>query len=105
MVKLTLTGNMSTGGISIDRTDEATPTTSRSPRRRPGGRAGRGRDRLHRPDLAEPVRETGEAIVEVNAAPGFRMHTHPTVGEPQYVAKPVVDLLFPRQRSGSRSSP
>ncbi|HET9558755.1 MAG TPA: Mur ligase family protein, partial [Actinomycetota bacterium] len=32
---------------------------------------------------------------EVNAAPGFRMHTHPTVGEPQYVAKPVVDLLFP----------
>ncbi|MGH8938830.1 MAG: Mur ligase family protein, partial [Actinomycetes bacterium] len=25
----------------------------------------------------------------------FRMHTHPTVGEPQYVAKPVVDLLFP----------
>jgi cyanophycin synthetase len=47
------------------------------------------------PDLAEPVRETGGAIVEVNAAPGFRMHTHPTVGEPQYVAKPVVDLLFP----------
>ena len=34
-------------------------------------------------------------MVEVNAAPGFRMHTHPTVGEPQYVAKPVVDLLFP----------
>jgi len=23
------------------------------------------------------------------------MHSHPTVGEPQYVAKPVVDLLFP----------
>ena len=23
------------------------------------------------------------------------MHTHPTVGDPQYVAKPVVDLLFP----------
>jgi cyanophycin synthetase len=41
------------------------------------------------------VRETGGAICEVNAAPGFRMHTHPTVGEPQYIAKPVVDLLFP----------
>jgi cyanophycin synthetase len=23
------------------------------------------------------------------------MHTHPTIGEPQYVAKPVVDLMFP----------
>ena len=65
------------------------------------------------PDIAEPVRETGGAIVEVNAAPGFRMHTHPTVGEPQDVAKPVVDLLFPAwilllsidiMRTGLRSS-
>src|SRR5204862_7276133 len=47
------------------------------------------------PDISHPVRETGGAIVEVNAAPGFRMHTHPTVGEPQYVAKAVIDLLFP----------
>ncbi|HEX5829053.1 MAG TPA: Mur ligase family protein, partial [Candidatus Limnocylindrales bacterium] len=47
------------------------------------------------PDIATPVRETGGAIVEVNAAPGFRMHTHPTEGEPQYVARPVIDLLFP----------
>jgi cyanophycin synthetase len=47
------------------------------------------------PDIAIPVREQGGAIVEVNAAPGFRMHTNPTVGEPQYVAKPVIDLLFP----------
>ncbi len=47
------------------------------------------------PDITVPVRETGGAIVEVNAAPGFRMHTNPTEGEPQYVAKPVIDLLFP----------
>ena len=40
------------------------------------------------------MREQGGAIVEVNAAPGFRMHTNPTEGEPQYVAKPVIDLLF-----------
>ena len=37
----------------------------------------------------------GGGIVEVNAAPGFRMHTHPTEGEAQYVAKPVIDMLFP----------
>jgi cyanophycin synthetase len=48
------------------------------------------------PDIAVPVREQGGAIVEVNAAPGFRMHTNPTEGEPQYVARPVIDLLFPR---------
>jgi cyanophycin synthetase len=47
------------------------------------------------PDIATPVRETGGGIVEVNAAPGFRMHTHPTEGEPQYVARPVIDNLFP----------
>ncbi|MBA3720133.1 MAG: cyanophycin synthetase, partial [Nocardioidaceae bacterium] len=44
---------------------------------------------------AEPVRETGGAICEVNAAPGFRMHTHPTMGDPQFISKPVVDMLFP----------
>ncbi len=47
------------------------------------------------PDITQPVRETGGAICEVNAAPGFRMHTNPTIGEPQYIAKPVVDMLFP----------
>ena len=51
------------------------------------------------PDITEPVRETGGAICEVNAAPGFRMHTHPTIGEPQFIAKPVVDMLFPPGRA------
>ena len=32
----------------------------------------------------------------MNAAPGFRMHTHPTEGEPQYVAKPVIDCCSRR---------
>jgi cyanophycin synthetase len=96
MVLLTLTGNMSTGGISIDRTDEAHPDNVEIAEEaaRVVGLDVAGIDFIA-PDIAEPVRELGGAIVEVNAAPGFRMHTHPTVGEPQYVAKPVVDLLFP----------
>ncbi len=96
MVKLTLTGNMSTGGISIDRTFEAHPDNVEIAEEaaRVVGLDVAGIDFIS-PDIAEPVRETGGAICEVNAAPGFRMHTHPTVGEPQYVAKPVVDLLFP----------
>lgn len=96
MVKLALTGNMSTGGISIDRTFDAHPDNIEIAEEAAQmvGLDVAGIDFIC-PDIASPVRETGGAIVEVNAAPGFRMHTHPTVGEPQFIAKPVVDLLFP----------
>jgi cyanophycin synthetase len=96
LVKLALTGNMSTGGTSIDRTMEAHPDNVEiaETAARVVGLDVAGIDFIC-PDITEPVRETGGGIVEVNAAPGFRMHTHPTEGEPQYVAKPVLDLLFP----------
>jgi cyanophycin synthetase len=95
-VKLALTGNMSTGGTSIDRTIEAHPDNVEIAEMaaRVVGLDVAGIDFIC-PDITVPVRETGGAIVEVNAAPGFRMHTNPTEGEPQYVAKPVIDLLFP----------
>ena len=95
-VKLALTGNMSTGGTSIDRTIEAHPDNVEiaETAARIVGLDVAGIDFIC-PDIATPVRESGGAIVEVNAAPGFRMHTHPTEGEPQYVAKPVIDSLFP----------
>jgi cyanophycin synthetase len=87
---------MSTGGTSIDRTMEAHPDNIEiaETAARVVGLDIAGIDFIC-PDIATPVRETGGGIVEVNAAPGFRMHTHPTEGEPQYVAKPVIDLLFP----------
>ena len=96
MVKLVETGNMSTGGSSIDRTWEAHEENVEIAEEaaRVVGLDVAGIDFLA-PDITQPVRETGGAIVEVNAAPGFRMHTHPTEGEPQYVAMHVVDLLFP----------
>jgi len=96
IVKLAATGNMSTGGSSIDRTWEADHDNIEIAEEaaRVVGLDVAGIDFLA-PDIAQPVRETGGAIVEVNAAPGFRMHTHPTEGEPQYVAKAVIDLLFP----------
>jgi cyanophycin synthetase len=98
-VKLALTGNMSTGGTSIDRTLEAHPDNVEIAETAAlvVGLDIAGIDFIC-PDIEEPVRETGGGIVEVNAAPGFRMHTHPTEGEPQYVAKPVIDLLFPPGR-------
>ena len=96
MVKLALTGNMSTGGISIDRTLEAHPENAEIAEEaaRMIGLDIAGIDFIC-PDITQPVRETGGAICEVNAAPGFRMHTHPTIGEPQFIAKPVIDMLFP----------
>ncbi|MGH3509022.1 MAG: cyanophycin synthetase, partial [Nocardioidaceae bacterium] len=96
MVKLTLTGNMSTGGISIDRTFEAHPENVEIAEEaaRMVGLDIAGIDFIC-PDITQPVRETGGAICEVNAAPGFRMHTHPTIGDAQFISKPVVDMLFP----------
>src|SRR3954467_12304693 len=96
MVKRALTGNMSTGGISIDRTFEAHPENVEIAEEaaRMVGLDIAGIDFIC-PDITEAARETGGAICEVNAAPGFRMHTHPTIGEPQFIAKPVVDMLFP----------
>ena len=87
---------MSTGGTSIDRTIEAHPDNVEiaETAARIVGLDVAGIDFVC-PDIATPVRETGGAIVEVNAAPGFRMHTNPTEGEPQYVARPVIDGLFP----------
>jgi len=95
-VNLTLTGNMSTGGISIDRTFEAHPENVEIAEEaaRVIGLDIAGIDFIC-PDITEPVRETGGAICEVNAAPGFRMHTHPTIGDPQFISKPVIDMLFP----------
>jgi cyanophycin synthetase len=95
-VLLAATGNMSTGGISIDRTWEAHEDNVEIAEEaaRVVGLDVAGIDFLAI-DISQPVREAGGAIVEVNAAPGFRMHTHPTEGEPQYVAKHVVDGLFP----------
>jgi cyanophycin synthetase len=95
-VYLKRTGNMSTGGISIDRTEEIHPENQEIAEQAAKviGLDIAGIDFIC-PDISVPVRETGGGIVEVNAAPGFRMHTNPTEGEPQYVAKPVIDMLFP----------
>ena len=95
-VKLVATGNMSTGGISIDRTLDAHEENVEIAEEAAQvvGLDVAGIDFIT-PDISQPVRDTGGAIVEVNAAPGFRMHTHPTEGDPQYVARPAIELLFP----------
>ncbi len=51
-------------------------------------------------DITKPLSETGGAVLEVNAGPGFRMHLAPTTGLPRNVAAPVIDKLFPRKKTG-----
>jgi len=51
-------------------------------------------------DISQPLRETGGAVLEVNAGPGFRMHLAPSTGLARNVAAPVIDKLFPKGETG-----
>jgi cyanophycin synthetase len=91
------TGNLSTGGTSVDVTD-AIHYDNRIMAQRSVKAIGLdvgGVDFIS-PDIARSHKEVGGAIVEINAAPGFRMHTAPTEGKPRDVAAPVLDMLFPK---------
>lgn len=96
MVQLKLTGNMSTGGTSIDRTDDIHPDNVEISRQAAMvvGLDIAGIDFIA-PDISQSVRQAGGAICEVNAGPGFRMHTHPTEGHPRLVGRAVVEMMFP----------
>ena len=90
------TGNLSTGGTAVDKTDVLHPDNAEIAARAAKviGLDVAGVDLICE-DISKSVREHGGVIVEVNAAPGFRMHVAPTVGAPRNVAAPVIDMLFP----------
>ena len=50
--------------------------------------------------MLHPLEEQGGGIVEVNAAPGLRMHLVPSFGRPRNVGAPMVDMLFPPGEDG-----
>ena len=101
LVLLKPTANLSTGGTSTDVTDEVHPANIFMFERiaRIIGLDICGIDIMVK-DLRSPVNETGGAILEVNAAPGFRMHIDPSEGLPRNAAEPVVDMLFPKGSIG-----
>ncbi len=101
VVYLKTTANLSTGGVSEDVTE-----TVHSANIFMAERVARiidldicGID-VMASSLSEPITENGGAIIEVNGAPGFRMHLEPTVGRPRNVAAPVLDMLFPSGQPG-----
>lgn len=95
-VYLKSTANLSTGGIAIDVTDEMHPENVFLAERisRIVNLDVCGID-LMAESLHTPIRSNGGVILEVNAAPGFRMHLHPSEGKPRNVASAVVDMLYP----------
>lgn len=96
VVYLKSTANLSTGGTSIDVTDMVHPDNVTMCERisKIIGLDVCGID-IMAENLTQPLKETGGAILEVNAAPGFRMHLAPSEGLPRNVAAPVVDMLYP----------
>ncbi len=93
---LRATANLSTGGSAIDRTDEVHPDNVWLFARiaKIIGLDIAGID-VVTPDISKPLREVDGVVVEVNAAPGFRMHVAPSEGLPRNVAGAVMDMLFP----------
>lgn len=95
-MKLKDTANLSTGGTSTDVTDLVHPYNIFMAERiaRIIGLDICGID-IMTTDISTPLHETGGAILEVNAGPGFRMHLAPSEGLPRNVAGAVIDMLFP----------
>lgn len=96
IVYLKSTANLSTGGTSIDVTDQVHPQNVFNCERisRIVGLDICGIDIMAQ-NLTEPLTENGGVVLEVNAAPGFRMHLAPSEGLPRNVAAPVIDMLYP----------
>jgi cyanophycin synthetase len=94
------TANLSTGGTSTDVTDVVHPHNIFICERisRIIGLDICGID-IMADNLSEPLEQSGGVILEVNAAPGFRMHLAPANGLPRNVAAPVIDMLYPTGKS------
>jgi len=95
------TANLSTGGTSEDVTDIVHPANASM-----AERISKiidldicGID-IMTTDISQPLYDTGGAVLEVNAGPGFRMHLAPTTGLARNVAAPVIDKLFPHGDTG-----
>ncbi|MBE1529468.1 cyanophycin synthetase [Sphingopyxis sp. OAS728] len=91
------TANLSTGGTAVDRTDHIHPDNAAIAVQAAAiiGLDVAGIDMMAS-DIGQSVAATGGGIVEINAAPGLRMHIAPSEGQPRDVAEPIVASLFPR---------
>ena len=93
--------NLSTGGSATDVTDDVHPDLAAS-----AVTAAKmvGLDICGVDVVCEAVykslEEQGGGVVEVNAAPGLRMHLNPSYGKAQPVGEAIISLLFPEGENG-----
>ncbi len=101
VVLLRRNANLSTGGSAIDVTDEVHPLVAE---RAIDAAAMVGLDVAGVDVVAtridQPLDVTRGAIVEVNAAPGLRMHLEPSQGTPRPVGEAMINSMFQHGESG-----
>lgn len=101
IVQIRTAANLSTGGTAVDVTQLVHPDTVEM-----AGRVAEavgldiaGLDIIAK-DITKPLANGNGAVIEVNAAPGIRMHHHPSAGQARDVGGEIVDYLFPYGRQG-----
>jgi len=89
-------GNLSTGGTAADVTDLVHPEVAARAveAARVVGLDVAGVDVIAL-DISRPLEEQAGGVVEVNAAPGLRMHVEPSLGKPRPVGEAIIASLFP----------
>jgi cyanophycin synthetase len=88
--------NLSTGGTATDVTDDVHPDLAAAAiaAAQTVGLDIAGIDVVC-DTILKPLEDQGGGIVEVNAAPGLRMHLDPSFGKGRDVGKAIVDMMFP----------
>lgn len=101
IVRIRDCANISAGGTAVDVTGIVHPDNIQMAERtaRLVGLDVAGID-LVAVDIASPVVAGNGAVIEVNAAPGIRMHHYPTAGKSRNVAGHIVEYLFPDHSKG-----
>lgn len=96
-VRLRDNSNLSTGGTAVDCTGTIHPFNSSMAvnAAKATGLDVAGID-ITAEDIAVPINHSNGAVIEVNAAPGLRMHLYPTEGECNNVAGDILDMLYPQ---------
>ena len=95
LVVLRNNANLSTGGTATDVTDDVHPDIAQRAidAAQMIGLDICGVDVLC-DSIHQPLEKQGGGIVEVNAAPGLRMHLTPSFGKPRDVGKAIVEMMF-----------
>lgn len=95
-IVLNLTGNRQNGAIHVDRTDDIHPENATLLRAaaRVIGLDIAGIDVIS-PDIAQPILQTGGAIIEINDSPAINLHLMPRGGPPRDPSPVILDMLFP----------